>query len=113
MLTVLADGAQWRMGLLVLEVGAALFGVGLWQPHTLRRLCLPNALTQGRLIVLTLVDTFAACLALHLMFPDADFVPIAVLLPAFLLALGAGLASGSPGRVGQARSTVHHGQQAW
>lgn len=99
-LTVLGTGTLWQAGVCVLLAGGVAFALGLWQPNALKRFSIPNALTQGRLIGLTLVDTFAACLALYLLLPADVHLPFLTLLPAFLLALGAGLASGTPGGVG-------------
>ncbi len=99
-LTVLASGMMWQAGLCMCAAGLVVFALGLWQPHALRRLHLPNALIQGRLIALTVIDTFAACLALYMLLPDPALVPFDMLLPAFLVALGLGLVSGSPGGVG-------------
>ncbi|MGL5009841.1 MAG: phosphatidylglycerol lysyltransferase domain-containing protein, partial [Paracoccaceae bacterium] len=88
-----------------LAAGFTLFAAGLWQPHALRRLHLPNASTQTRLILLTALDTCAACAALYTLLPPGTLPP-ATLLPAFLLALGAGLASGTPGGVGPFEVTL-------
>jgi phosphatidylglycerol lysyltransferase len=58
----------------------------------------PNLVTQGRLLALATVDCLAAGLALWLLIPgDLGF---AAFLPVFLLALGAGLVSGSPAGLG-------------
>ena len=99
-LVLFATHGLWQIGLAVLLAGCAVFAAGLWQPHVLRRFHVPHAIIQGRLIGLTLVDTFAACAALYVLLPDGVSLPFTVLLPAFLLALGAGLASGTPGGVG-------------
>lgn len=60
----------------------------------------PNGFTLGRLIGLCAVDTLAAATAFHLLCPDSVSLPFFTLLPAFLLALGAGLATGTPGGLG-------------
>lgn len=60
----------------------------------------PNALTLSRLIGLCAVDTLAAALALFALLPTGTELALATLLPAFLLALGAGLALGTPGGMG-------------
>ncbi len=59
---------------------------------------MPNLITLGRLLALAAADCLAAGLALWLLIPgDGAF---AVFLPVFLLALGAGLVSGSPAGLG-------------
>lgn len=99
-LTMLASGTLWQVGMCMWVAGLVVFALGLWQPQALRRLHLPNALIQGRLIGLTVIDTFAACLALYLLLPDLVALPFSAMLPAFLIAIGIGLVSGSPGGVG-------------
>ncbi|MFM2391791.1 MAG: hypothetical protein RLZZ437_3346 [Pseudomonadota bacterium] len=99
-LAVLTDGKLWLAGCAMTGVGLVMFVLGARPPAALQRLDLPHAITQARLIGLTLVDTFAACLALYLLLPDSAGLSFAALLPAFLLATGIGLASGTPGGVG-------------
>lgn len=83
---------------LVLTLATALALLAAIQPTRLQRLHLPNLLTLSRILCLTIIDTFGAALALWLLLPiDIAFI---TLLPAFLLALGAGLVSGAPGGVG-------------
>lgn len=105
-LVCLGAGLQWYLGVTGLFIGGAALAIGLWQPHGLRRFHIPNGMTQARMIGLTLVDTLAACLALYLLLPQDLILPFAILLPAFLLALGAGLASGTPGGVGPFELTL-------
>ncbi len=66
----------------------------------------PNGLTLGRLIALCAVDTLAAAAAFHLLCPEPMVLPFAAVLPAFLLALGAGLATGTPGGLGAFEVTL-------
>ena len=66
----------------------------------------PNGFTLGRLILLCAVDTLAAASAFHLLCPDALSLSFVALLPAFLLALGAGLATGTPGGLGAFEVTL-------
>ena len=61
---------------------------------------LPNGFTLLTLAGLTAVDTFAAAAALWVLCPPEMALPFVTLLPAFLLAFGAGLISGAPGGVG-------------
>ncbi|MEH7829438.1 phosphatidylglycerol lysyltransferase domain-containing protein [Gemmobacter denitrificans] len=60
----------------------------------------PNLLTQFRLVGLAVLDLVTAALALWFLLPLGSAPPFWDLLPAFLLALGAGLLSGAPGGVG-------------
>jgi phosphatidylglycerol lysyltransferase len=66
----------------------------------------PNGLTLLRLLLLTAVDTVMAAVALYLLCTDTLALPFATLLPAFLLAFGAGLISGAPGGVGPFEITL-------
>lgn len=66
----------------------------------------PNAFTLTRLMLFCAVDTLAAAAAFHVLCPPGLALPFAVLLPAFLLALGAGLVSGTPGGVGAFEVTL-------
>lgn len=65
-----------------------------------RQIALPNIFTLGQILLFTLIDTTAAACALWLLCPPDIALPFALLLPAYLLALGAGLVSGTPGGVG-------------
>lgn len=65
-----------------------------------RVLHLPSLPAIGAILWFTLVDTFAAALALHLLIPAEVAPGMATLYPVFLLALGAALLSGTPGGVG-------------
>ncbi|MGB8813446.1 MAG: hypothetical protein WCC57_09690, partial [Paracoccaceae bacterium] len=67
---------------------------------------LPNGFTLSRVLVLTAVDTGAAALALFALCPPDLAMPFTTLLPAFLIALGAGLVSGAPGGVGAFEVTL-------
>ncbi len=87
-------------------LGMVVAVLGGLQPHALRRLHLPNLATQSRLILLTATDTVAACVALWVLLPADAAMAIAALLPAFLVALGAGLATGTPGGVGPFEVTL-------
>lgn len=71
-----------------------------------RMLAFPNIFTTCRILLFSLVDTVAACAALWLLCPPDLALPFAALLPAYLLALGAGLISGTPGGVGAFEMTL-------
>jgi phosphatidylglycerol lysyltransferase len=93
-------------GAVVLIAAAALAVTVMLAPRASARVHLPNLLTQGRLVALAALDTVAACLALWCLLPPDVTLPLTILLPAFLLALGAGLISGTPGGVGPFEVTL-------
>ena len=66
----------------------------------------PNLFTQSRLVMMTVVDTFAAAAAFLVLCPPELGLDYATLLPVFLLALGAGLVSGAPGGMGAFEMTA-------
>lgn len=66
----------------------------------------PNGITLARLIALTAIDSLAAAAAFHALCPAEMTLPFVTLLPAFLLALGAGLALGTPGGMGAFELTL-------
>ncbi len=68
---------------------------------------LPNALLSLRLLMFTALDLGTGCLTLWLLCPTGGVAPdLILLLPAYLLALGAGLASGAPGGLGAFEVTL-------
>lgn len=88
----------------VLVLAAGLFCVCLCaRPAVLR---LPNGFTLVRLLGLCAIDTIAAGAAFYLLCPDGIHLTFAQVLPVFLLALGAGLFSGTPGGVGAFEITM-------
>jgi phosphatidylglycerol lysyltransferase len=94
---------------LVLAAGFGLMLLSLAAPPLRLRdqpLRWPNAFTLGGLLALTALDTLAAGGALWLLCPPGEALPLARFLPAFLLALGAGLVSGTPGGVGAFEMTL-------
>lgn len=60
----------------------------------------PNLFIIARLIGLTALDTLTCAFALWAVCPPDLAMPLSLFLPAFLLALGAGLISGAPGGIG-------------
>ncbi len=70
------------------------------------RIRLPNGITISQLLGLCAVDTIAAGVAFYLLCPDGLDVGFAQVLPVFLLALGAGLVSGTPGGLGAFELTL-------
>ncbi|MCV2881060.1 phosphatidylglycerol lysyltransferase domain-containing protein [Actibacterium sp. XHP0104] len=92
-----------------LALSAAAIAVSLWAPRLRvmgRAIHLPSLRAMGVILVLTAIDTLAAALALYVLLPDAHAVTLMAFLPAFLLALGAGLLSGTPGGVGPFEMTL-------
>jgi phosphatidylglycerol lysyltransferase len=81
--------APYGLGLAILGLCAGLAAAGE---------AMPNLFTIGRLGGLAAVDCLAAGLALWALIPGD--VALVVFLPAFLLALGAGLLSGAPAGLG-------------
>lgn len=67
---------------------------------------LPNLFIIARLVTLAAVDLLTAALALWVLCPPDLALPFAALLPAFLIAFGAGLISGTPGGVGAFEITL-------
>jgi len=100
-LPVAVPGARW-MALAVLAGFGTLVALAFWRPHPrlgARVLRLPPLALAARIVALAALDTAAAGLALWVLLPGGVETG-AALLPAFLLALGAGLISGTPGGVG-------------
>lgn len=91
--------ATWALALAVVALLVCLVAPS-------RKIRWPNGLTLVRLLVLTAVDTVMAALALYVLCPDTLALPFSILLPAFLLAFGAGLVSGAPGGVGPFEITL-------
>lgn len=65
-----------------------------------RQIRLPSLQTISSILSLTVIDTIAAAAALYILLPEAVSLPFSSFYPAFLLALGAALISGTPGGVG-------------
>ncbi|MFD2173465.1 phosphatidylglycerol lysyltransferase domain-containing protein [Rhodobacter lacus] len=97
------------LALLGLALGGALALAGLKLPglkvgrFTLR---LPAPAMLGKILVLALIDTAFAALALWVLLPPGSELSLLALYPAFLLALGAGFVSGTPGGVGPFEITL-------
>lgn len=91
---------------LALGAGAVLAGAilvltaSLLRPAVLAHLPLPPFRSLIRIVALAAVDTGAAALAFAVLVPDAAGLSPLLVAPAFLVALGVGLATGTPGGVG-------------
>lgn len=102
-LLALPDAPLKPLALGACTLGALVAGLCLVQPRLCfwgRKIALPNVFTLWHILAFALLDTFAAAFALWLLCPPDLALPFAALLPAYLLALGAGLLSGTPGGVG-------------
>jgi phosphatidylglycerol lysyltransferase len=105
---LLPAGAPWEAALragaaLIISAFACIVGLCLWRPVLeigAWRLTVPPLRTGLRIFGLTAADTLAAGLVLHALLPPDAAPALAAFLPAFLVALGAGLLSGTPGGIG-------------
>lgn len=97
--------------ILVLAAAGALAALAFWQP-VLRigrwRLHLPSLRAMGAVLLWAAADTGAAGLCLWLLMPQEAAIGFgfATFLPVYLLALGAALASGTPGGAGPFELTL-------
>ena len=94
-LTILPDAPYQDAAVLVLGAAVAVTIVALIAPKSGFRW--PNAFTMAQLVWFCALDTFAAAIGLYIMIPADAGLDFATWLPAFLIAYGAGLMSGSPG----------------
>ncbi len=88
------------VALLVLGLAILVLATALLRPALLSRLPLPPFRSLIRIVALAAVDTGAAALAFAVLVPEAASLSPALVIPAFLVALGVGLATGTPGGVG-------------
>lgn len=91
------------LGLAGLALGGFIVALCLWPPHWpgLTRLPrLPSIWLALRIAGFATLDCAAAALAFWLLLPPGTGLAFAALLPAFLLALGAGIIGGTPGGAG-------------
>jgi phosphatidylglycerol lysyltransferase len=102
-LIVLPNAPYQGAAVLVLIITAAGAALSLIAPRW--NIAWPNVFTMTRLIGLAAVDMVAAAAALYLLLAGGT-VDFYVLLPAFLLAYGAGLVSGAPGGIGAFEITL-------
>jgi phosphatidylglycerol lysyltransferase len=72
----------------------------------LPRFNLPSLSAISGILGLTLLDTTAAAFALYALMPETAGIGFSVLLPAYLVALGAALITGTPGGVGPFELTL-------
>lgn len=93
------------LALCVLFICTILIVVSIIAPRFHRRRW-PNFFVISRLLALAAMDTLTAAIALWVLCPPDLVLPFATLLPAFLIALGAGLITGTPGGVGAFEITL-------
>jgi len=108
----LPDAPQQGLAILVLAAAIPLAGVSIladhlpWKRLHSLRFRWPNGLTISHLLTLCAMDTVTAALAFYSLLPAGHTLDFATFLPAFLLALGAGLALGTPGGMGAFEITL-------
>lgn len=93
-----------RLLLAVLAVGAAV--LALWPGVTVFGRRKPNLIVMGRFLLWLAVDVTALGAALWLLLPQDSGYAFLDLLPLFFVALGVGLASGSPAGAGPFEATL-------
>lgn len=103
-LTVLPNAPYQEVAGLVLGAAVAVTAVALIAPKS--RFRWPNGFTITQLVWFCALDTMAAAIGLYIMIPADAGLAFATLLPAFLIAYGAGLMSGSPGGIGAFEVTL-------
>ena len=84
---------------------AGVIVLSLAQPRRLP-IRLPSVRVIGGILGATLADTILAGLALWVLLPDPSVLAPAVLIPAFMIAMGAGLTSGTPAGAGAFELTL-------
>ena len=100
--TPFAAGYDW-ISLLCLVLAGPLLAIAFFNPQIrFGRLSfrLPSLPAMWAILGWTLLDTVAACTALYLLVPNAADIGWHLIFPAYLIALGAALLSGTPGGVG-------------
>jgi phosphatidylglycerol lysyltransferase len=103
-LALLPDAPYQEVASLVLGAAVAVTVLALIAPKAQFRW--PNGFTMVQLVWFCALDTMAAAVGLYIMIPADAGLAFATLLPAFLIAYGAGLMSGSPGGIGAFEVTL-------
>lgn len=103
-LTLLPDAPYKAVAFLVLGAAVAITLLALIAPSSGFRW--PNGFTTVQLIWFCALDTMAAAVGLYIMIPSDAGLAFATLLPAFLIAYGAGLMSGAPAGIGAFEVTL-------
>ncbi|MEL7213309.1 MAG: phosphatidylglycerol lysyltransferase domain-containing protein [Pseudomonadota bacterium] len=90
----------------LIAAGAAFWALSRGYSIGRIKLSAPNALMIGALLFWVAIDTVLAAAALYWLLPEGTAISFAVLLPAFLIALGIGMISGSPAGLGAFELTL-------
>ncbi len=94
-------------GLAALAIGAAVLWISLKRPEKgIFGMRLPTLVTMRAMIALTALDTLAAAMVFHALLPASADIGFAEFFPAFLLAFGIGMISGTPGGMGPFEITL-------
>ena len=107
-LPTLAGDVAW-IGWIVVPLALTLCGASLFAPRFTifgRQVALPGLPTLLALVIWAAIDTIAAAGALYVLLPSDVDLSFAMLIPAFLLALGCGIMSGTPGGFGAFELTL-------
>lgn len=94
------------VGLIGLAGALGVVALCLWPPRTGRLPRLPSIWLASRIAGFAALDCGAAALAFWLLLPADAGLGFATLLPAFLIALGAGIVGGTPGGAGPFEATL-------
>lgn len=103
-LTVSPSAPYQDVASFVLGAAVAITILALIAPKS--RFRWPNGFTMAQLVWFCAIDTCAAAVALYIMIPTEAGLDFATLLPAFLIAYGAGLMSGAPAGIGAFEVTL-------
>ncbi|WP_424943006.1 phosphatidylglycerol lysyltransferase domain-containing protein [Aliiroseovarius crassostreae] len=98
-------GSVW-IAWAVLTAAVLLVGLSILRPALLSRLNLPSVKAMGAFVMLAAIDTAAAGAALWAVMPADCDIQLLPLVAAYMIALGAGLISGTPGGVGPFEVTL-------
>ncbi|MBT2132176.1 phosphatidylglycerol lysyltransferase domain-containing protein [Aliiroseovarius lamellibrachiae] len=98
-------GSTW-IACAVLAGATALVAFSVFRPNFLSRFNLPSVKAMAAFVALAAIDTFAAGAALWAVMPENCVIGLVPLVAAYLIALGAGLLSGTPGGVGPFEVTL-------
>ncbi len=94
------------LALSVLALATLLVALSLWRPGVLARVPFPPLKAMGAIVALTFIDTAAAGAALWVLLPEGTQVAPLIMIAAFIVALGVGLVSGTPGGAGPFEMTL-------
>ena len=107
-LPTLAGDVAW-IGWIIVPLALILCATSLFYPRLQvfgRQVAIPGLPTLLALVLWAAIDTIAAAGALYVLLPSDVDLSFALLIPAFLLALGCGIMSGTPGGFGAFELTL-------